>query len=268
MSKIKIGYLNGVKPKPGKAVEPLNPPDDMLGIPAGEFIMGSDVEERDEQPAHKVYLDAFYLDKYEVSSEEYAKFLNKVGKSGKYYRLNKYGTLKYDKKFLAKKKKYPINNVSWVGASAYCRWKKKRLPTEAEWEKAARGSEGKIYPWGDEPPEPWKARFNQFWQQLKLDVLVPVDSIPEGKSPFGLYHMAGNVKEWVEDWYDRDYYKSQDHKINPPSPPGGTFKVLKGGSWIDLEGFIYSSFRNNSPPEMMLEDYGFRCATSVGKGDN
>ena len=268
LEKINSGLIKGLHSIPGKAFPNKDTPKSMVEIPAGEFIMGSNKHGSDERPAHKVYLDAFYIDKYEVSSEEYAKFLNEVGKNQNYYRLNKYGTLKYDKKFFSKKKRYPINNVSWVGANAYCRWIKKRLPTEAEWEKAARGFKGGVFPWGNELPRPWKARFDQYWQHLKLDVLVPVDSMSEGKSSFGVYHMAGNVKEWVADWYDREYYKRQDHKINPPSPPGGIFKVLKGGSWNDLAGFIYSSFRNNSRAEIMLEDYGFRCAKSVGSGSN
>lgn len=243
-------------------------PKDMAKIPAGFFTMGSDFREQDERPAHDVYLDAFYIDKYEVSAEKYAEFLNQIGRNDGYYRINQYGTLKYDEKFFSEKGAYPINNVSWMGADAYCRWKNKRLPTEAEWEKAARGVDGRSYPWGNTPPGPWDARFNQFWEQMGLDVMVPVDSMPDGKSPFGVYHMAGNVKEWVDDWYDSEYYRSRTHKMNPKSPPGGIFKVIKGGSWNDMAGFIYSSFRNNSRPEIRLEDYGFRCAKNAEVENN
>ena len=91
-------------------------------------------------------------------------------------------------------------------------------------------------------------------------VMVPVDSMPEGQSPFGVYHLLGNVKEWVDDWYDREYYMDETHKMNPKGRVGGEFKVLKGGSWRDLRSFVYASFRNNSYPERPLEDYGFRCA--------
>jgi len=243
-------------------------PEDMVKVPAGFFIMGSDFRGRDERPAHSVYLDAFHIDKYEVSARQYAEFLNETGRNDSYYRINQYGTLEYDEKFHPKKGSYPINNVSWMGADAYCRWKNKRLPTEAEWEKAARGVNGRLYPWGNNSPGPWDARFYQFWEQLGMDVMVPVDSMPDGKSPFGVYHMAGNVKEWVDDWYDSEYYKSRAHQMNPKSPPGGIFKVIRGGSWNDLPGFIYSSFRNNSRPEIRLEDYGFRCAKSVDGKNN
>ncbi len=96
--------------------------------------------------------------------------------------------------------------------------------------------------------------------------MVPVDSMSEGWSPYGLRHMAGNVKEWVDDWYDQEYYREPDHGSNPEGPLGGEFKVLRGGSWRDLRGFLYSSFRNNSDPGTGLEDYGFRCAKSMVTG--
>ena len=95
--------------------------------------------------------------------------------------------------------------------------------------------------------------------------MVPVDSMPEGRSLYGVHHMAGNVKEWVDDWYDREYYGESDHGSNPEGPLGGELKVLKGGSWRDLRGFLYSSFRNNSRLDAQMEDYGFRCAKSLIK---
>ena len=160
--------------------------------------------------------------------------------------------------------KFPINNVTWRAANEYCKWKDKRLPSEAEWEKAARGENGNAYPWGNQAPSQKLARYDQTWtNDKKHQVLVPVDSLDEGKSPYGIYNMAGNVKEWVDDWYDREYYKEIDEYANPKGPIGGEFKVVRGGSWRDLKGFIYSSFRNNGNPNSRMDDYGFRCARSV-----
>jgi len=127
--------------------------------------------------------------------------------------------------------------------------------------------DGQIYPWGNRPPDHRLARYNQNWtDETRHKALSPVDSMPEGKSPYGIYHMAGNVKEWVDDWFDREYY-TENHKINPKGQIGGEFKVLRGGSWRDLTVFIYSSFRNNSPPATAMDDYGFRCAKSGPGGD-
>ena len=162
---------------------------------------------------------------------------------------------------------YPINNVTWFGAVAFCKWKNKRLPTEAEWEKAARGTEGNFFPWGNDPISPQKSRYRKNWtEEIAHRVMAPVDSMPEGKSPFGLFHMLGNVKEWVDDWYDREYYNEENHNLNPKGQIGGEFKVLKGGSWRDLRSFVYTSFRNNSYPNTALDDYGFRCAQDGPEG--
>ncbi len=244
-----------------------NSSEEMILIPSGFFFMGSDDNGNDERPKHKVFLDSYFIDQFETSAEQFAAFLNQSPNPNRYYKDNKYGVLEFDKKFTPKKgyEKFPINNVTWFGADAFCRFKQKRLPTEAEWEKAARGIDGRKYPWGDAKPNPTIARFNQQWDEKKLKVMVPVDSIPNGKSPFGLEHMAGNVKEWVDDWYNGEYYTDHKHKINPKGPFGGEFKALRGGSWRDLANFLYSSFRNNSAPSMGLEDYGFRCAKSKEK---
>jgi formylglycine-generating enzyme required for sulfatase activity/regulator of sirC expression with transglutaminase-like and TPR domain len=239
----------------------------MILIPSGLFLMGSDDNGSDERPKHKVFLDSYFIDQFETSAEKFANFLNESPNPGLYYEDNKYGVLDFGKKFKPRKgyENFPINNVTWFGAKAFCQFSGKRLPTEAEWEKAARGIDGRKYPWGDTKPNATTARFNQQWDEKKLNAMVSVDSMSDGKSPFGLGQMAGNIKEWVDDWYDGEYYTEYKHKINPKGPFGGEFKVLKGGSWHDLASFLYSSFRNNSSPSMGLEDYGFRCAKSKEK---
>jgi formylglycine-generating enzyme required for sulfatase activity len=238
----------------------------MILIPSGFFIMGSNNHGEDESPEHKTYLDSYYIDRYEVSANEFALFLNDVNNLNGYYFDNKYGTLFYKGKYQARKgfTNHPINNVRWKGAYEYCRWKGKRLPTEAEWEKAARGEDGRIYPWGNKTPTHNLARYLQVWtEEVKHHVMVPVNLFTKGASPYGALHMAGNVKEWVDDWFDREYYNDPNNHINPKGQIGGEYKVLRGGSWRDLTGFIYSSFRNNAYPDSRLDDYGFRCAKNT-----
>ncbi|MDG1844324.1 MAG: SUMF1/EgtB/PvdO family nonheme iron enzyme [Nitrospinaceae bacterium] len=243
-----------------------HPPKNMVFVSSGFFIMGSNDHGEDEAPEHKTYLDSYYIDRYEVSANDFSLFLNDVNNRNGYYLNNQYGTLFYNGKFQARKgfENHPINNVKWKGAFEYCRWKGKHLPTEAQWEKAARGEDGKIYPWGNKPPAHNLARYRQVWtKEIKHHVMVPVNLFSEGTSPYGAHHMAGNVKEWVDDWFDREYYDEPENHINPKGQIGGEYKVLRGGSWRDLTGFIYSSFRNNAYPYSRLDDYGFRCAKNI-----
>ena len=241
----------------------LSVPENMILIPKGYFLMGANGHGDDEAPEHKVYLDAFYIDKYEVTAAEFSEFLNDVKTFKEFYKNSKFGMLVLEKDFSPRKglESHPINSVTWFGAAAFCKWKNRRLPTEAEWEKAARGTDGNFFPWGNSPITPQKARYRQDWtEEIAHRVMVPVNSMPDGKSSFGLFHMLGNVKEWVDDWYDREYYKEGNHNLNPKGQIGGEFKVLKGGSWRDLRSFVYASFRNNNTPNTALDDYGFRCA--------
>ena len=244
----------------------LQPELNMALVPSGFFKMGSSKTLDDESPEHRVYLDGYWIDKYEVSAGKFAKFLNTVDNVKGYYLDNKFGTLFYDGRYHPRPslENHPINNVSWLAADAYCKWKGKRLPTEAEWEKAARGELGQVYPWGNSAPSENRARYFKTWtDKEKHKVMLPVQSLIEGQSPYGLHNMAGNVKEWVDDWYDREYYKEQSEYANPRGPIGGEFKGVRGGSWRDLKGFIYSSFRNNGNPQSRMDDYGFRCAKNA-----
>lgn len=240
--------------------------ENMALIPSGFFIMGSNKSLEDEAPEHRVYLDAYWMDKYEVSAENFAEFLNAVDNVKGYYLDNKFGTLFFKDRFHPRPglENHPVNNVTWLAANDYCKWRKKRLPTEAEWEKAARGASAQVFPWGNTPPSAALARYFQTWsKEEKHQVMVPVQALAEGRSPFGMHNMAGNVKEWVDDWYDREYYKEQSEYANPRGPIGGEFKVVRGGSWRDLKGFIYSTFRNSGNPASRMDDYGFRCAKNA-----
>jgi formylglycine-generating enzyme required for sulfatase activity len=260
------GKIKGILSRNGKSSVEKESPKDMVLVSPGFFIMGSNRSLKDEAPEHRVYLDSYWIDKYEVSAGKFAEFLNTVDNVKGYYLDNKFGTLYYDSRFHPRPglENYPINNITWKAADAYCKWGKNRLPTEAEWEKAARGTSAQAYPWGNISPSNTLARYFQTWtKEEKHNVMVPVQALAEGQSPYGLHNMAGNVKEWVDDWYDREYYNEQSEYANPRGPIGGEFKVVRGGSWRDLKGFIYSTFRNSGNPNSRMDDYGFRCAKNA-----
>lgn len=188
----------------------------MFVVKGGAFTMGLDKGELNERPAHKVEVDTFAMDRTEVSAGDFAEFLNAIGNPGDIYMTpDEYATVvavpaadgKNEIRFSARPgfERYPANNVSWKGADAYCRWRGKSLPTEAEWEKAARGTDKRLFPWGKRNPTERLAQFEQVWQEKRFDVLVPVDSHPEGASPYGMLNMSGNVLEWVKDGYRQNY---------------------------------------------------------------
>jgi len=237
----------------------------MTFIPEGQFLMGSnDIHPPNRRPAHRVYLKAFYIDTWEVTNDDMVKFLNSQGNpEGLYIKIGPENFIqkKQGKYFvIPNKEKYPANFVSWYGANAYCEWLGKSLPTEAQWEKAARGTDGRRYPWGSAPPSSRYLNFISFtnWQS----VLKPVGSYEAGKSPYGVYDMAGNVWEWCSDWYNPSYYIDSPHK-NPTGPEKGLHKVLRGGLFGENPLYVETSYRNHNKPELQGLYTGFRCAYEI-----
>jgi formylglycine-generating enzyme required for sulfatase activity len=226
----------------------------MAVIPEGTFGMGSDSRQalEDERPKHEVWLDRFEIDLYEVTTGHYAAFLAVDERPAPW---------QWESVNLGIHRDRPVIGVDWHDANAYCRWAGKRLPTEAEWEKAARGTDGRRYPWGNQEPTAAMANFALGARFSYSQVLMPVDQYDEGKSPFGLYHMAGNVWEWTHDWYGADYYQTSQAR-NPTGPPDGQFKVLRGGSWSDLPKYLLAYGRFKLPPGTRNSYTGFRCARS------
>jgi len=210
-----VAFLPGCAARPPAVPQAANEPG-MLVVSGGRFTMGRDKGEINERPAHEVDVDTFAMDRTEVSASDFAEFLNEIGNGGElYFTPDEYATVvvaptddgEKETRFSARPgfERFPANNVSWKGADAYCRWRGKRLPTEAEWEKAARGTDRRRFPWGERNPGEGLAQFGQVWQEKKFDVLVPVDALPQGASPYGVLNMAGNVLEWVSDWYRQNF---------------------------------------------------------------
>ena len=229
----------------------------LLYVPEGEFLMGStaadSLADSDEKPQHSVMVDAFWIDQTEVTNAMYAKCAvanqcDPPDKKVSYTRSNYYGNSEFDN--------YPVIYVSWNDALAYCSWAGRELPTEAQWEKAARGTDGRIYPWGNETPSSKLLNYNG------SDTTV-VKNYPNTKSFYGTYDMAGNVWEWVNDWYQSDYYVTLgDNVSNPQGPASGDVRVLRGGSWLNYSGSVRSANRSRFDPTNTVNDIGFRCSRS------
>lgn len=237
----------------------------MILVPAGTFPMGVPKGDRDggrdEYPRHEVVLDNYYIDIYEVTHRRYAKFVTATGhrtpENPKYPKRTLWNDHLSDS--LAER---PVINVDWQDADAYCQWAGKRLPTEAEWEKAARGTDDRRFPWGNVEPTHKHLNFNQQWQGEKT--LMPVGSYEAGKSPFGAYDMAGNVWEWVADWYDPLYYEKSP-AVNPKGPDAGTYKVLRSSGWSVETPLVRIFTRVKSDPTNRNDSTGFRCAADAAK---
>jgi len=227
---------------------------DMVLIPKGEFTMGSN--EHSDEARHQVVLDAYRIDKFETSNARYKEFMKATGHPAPAY---------WDDPRLSKPEQ-PVVGVSWTDATAFCKWNDKRLPTEAEWERAAKGPTGdNHYPWGHKL-DPKKANYGQ-----NVGRTMPIDSYPEGVSGFGVYNMSGNVFEWVQDWYDPKYYKDSA-TLNPQGPDKGynfanqgAVRVLRGGSWLAPETSLHTSHRFWNQPDNNSYGVGlgFRCAQSA-----
>ncbi len=223
----------------------------MVLVPAGEFTMGSDEGDDDEQPVHRVVLDSFYLDTFEVTNGRFAKFVAAIQSEPPWGFA--------DQETPVVDAERPVRWVNWLEATGYCLWAGKRLPTEAEWEKAARGPEGRVYPWGNEPPTPAQAVFG-----LKEgdETVAPIGNREQGRSPYGVHDLAGNLYEWVSDWYDDAFYASPPLR-NPRGPVAGTTKVQRGGSYINQPYRLRSAFRTKGDPTEHDPHVGFRCAQDV-----
>jgi eukaryotic-like serine/threonine-protein kinase len=264
----------------------------MVYVPAGEFLMGSspaDTEANDnEKPQHRVYLDTFWIDRTEVTNAMFARFVTETGHKtdaenfGQSYVFNV--TIKgweqtkgadwqhprgpgSDIKGL---EQHPVVQVSWDDAVAYCRWAGQRLPTEAEWEKAARGTDGRKYPWGAEGVAGNLLNFadrnlDVSWADKSVDdgyqFTAPVDTYPAGTSPYRALDMAGNVWEWVADRYNEKYYANSPAE-NPQGPDSGDLRVPRGGSWTDPLRNVRAAVRYGRAPDDRLDAVGFRCARS------
>ena len=268
----------------------------MVLVPAGEFWMGSvpaEVERFKEEckkagvteaqctewgeresPRHRVNLDAFYIDRYEVTNALFERFVRATGhrttaeregwgwawqqKDGKWQwgKVNGAEWRAPNGPGTSGQQTHPVVQVSWNDAEAYCKWAGKRLPTEAEWEKAARGTDGRRYPWGEE----WEA--SKANGNTTVKTTSAVGSYPGGVSPYGAHDMAGNVGEWVADRFGVNYYQSSPER-NPQGPGSGERKVLRGGSWVNLPIFLRTAYRFNPSPVARFNNFGFRCARGL-----
>lgn len=230
--------------------KPKNQLPGMAYIPAGEFIMGSNQRgvQPDEKPERRVFLKGYYIDITEVTNREYKKFLE--------------ATKRFPPDFMSdpdlNDPDQPVVGVSWEDAAAYTKWADKRLPTEAEWEKAARGDTGLKYPFGNHYKEKYA---NKLEKTDGYAYTAPVNKFPNGKSPYGLLNMAGNVREWCADWYQVDYHTSTPKK-NPRGSKTGDYKVIKGGSWEDTAENLRTTKRSHNFPTSTDYKTGFRCAKS------
>ena len=244
-------------------------PEGMVLIPVRRFTMGDANGDSDQQPEREIELDPFFIDKYEVTNLEFARFLNDIGRvtdqdgnllidlEDKDVQIVWFGGMyRVADGYL----NHPVVEVTWFGANAYAEWSGKRLPTEAEWEKAARGYDSRTYPWGEDID--WlQANYNKHRGEAE-----PVNEYPAGQSPYRIYNMAGNVAEWVADIYDANFYSSATAK-NPvnasPESESSIKRVVRGGSWYSHQNELRCAARSQLIPTESQFSIGFRCAMSI-----
>jgi sulfatase modifying factor 1 len=230
--------------------------DDMVLIPAGTFLRGTRSGGYDEAPERSIYLDAYAIDRYEVSNHQYQSFIAATG------HRKAAPPSRYAKNLGAMRgPNQPVVYASWEDADAYCRWKGKRLPTEAEWEKAMRSGDGRIWPWGNEldvVAANWGSGKDGY------DATAPGGSFARDVSPYGVADGAGNVMEWVADWYAEDAYRESSER-NPRGPEHGIYKVLRGGGYTSTGKDVRITSRSRMVPDFRDETIGFRCAVSEGQ---
>lgn len=221
----------------------------MVLIPGGEFIMGSE-EKPEERPPHPVYLADYFIDIFEVTTSLYRRFLVMTKHESPY---------KWEDVLEGRDDNKPVIGVTHHDAVAYCRWAEKRLPTEAEWEKAARSTDQRRFPWGNEEPSEVRGNFGHCCGWKGYSLLSAVGTTEQGKSLYGVHDLAGNVWEWVSDWYAPDYYKKSPSS-NPTGPSTGDRKVIRGGSWSNAVADLRVTARDRVPPAYKNMSLGFRCA--------
>jgi len=233
---------------------------EMVLIPKGEFIMG--MKDGDPiglvwaTPLRKVFLPSFYMDKYEVTNREYKRFVDATGRKAPFDAVHNTMYNWKDGKYRENLDDHPVVLVEWYDADAYCKWAGKRLPTEAEWEKAARGTDGRLWPWGNVFD-----RFKANTRDFGVRMTMPVGSFPEDASPYGVMDMAGNVFEWTASWYEGYPESKYKHPLY-----GMTYRVTRGGSWLSLaDPDAYTMSRTAQLPDYIHRSVGFRCAMSADK---
>jgi sulfatase modifying factor 1 len=216
-------------------------------ISGGTFIMGDD----EESPRREIFVAPFYMDKFEITVARYAGYLKATGNVG--------APEEWPGDEVEHAAELPVVGVDWQDASAYCQWIGRRLPTEAEWEKAARGNDQRKFPWGSDAPTDERARFLQHYQNpVYKNGVAPVGSHPKGASPFGVHDLSGNVWEWVADWFSESF--ATNDVRNPKGPNSGSAKVLRGGGWYDPPERLSATKRMHAPPDQRDDSVGFRCA--------
>lgn len=260
VGRVPVPTKTAIPPTPEPTLAPgdtlISPMDgmEMVYVPEGEFTMGSNSDKGNEGPEHRVTLDGYMIDKTEVTNAMYAQCVAEGACDPPAQLGSSSQDSYYDNSIYAD---YPAIHVNWHEAKAYCEWAGRQLPTEAQWEKTARGTNGLIYPWGDTSPTSDLANYGD-----KVGDTTEVCSYPDGNSPYGACDMAGNVTEWVADKYDYYYYGTSPTN-NPTGPADGNDRSMRGGSWWSGTGSIRSASRDGSGPGYSNQDYGFRCSLSL-----